>query len=220
MQYFDIHTHQPSVRPNDIAIVNIDSFRNKFEFPPKETGIPSERNYFSCGIHPRYIDDVERQLDELQKYLSLPEVVLLGEAGFDKLAQVSVFLQQDVFLAQADLAEKYCKPMIIHCVKAWQEIEAAKNKIKPRVPWIIHGFRGNDILATQLIRQGFYLSFGEYFNLQAVRIAWPGRLFVETDDKPVDVRIVYRKIAEALFIEESRLVEQVAENVARLGLIK
>ena len=51
-------------------------------------------------------------------------------------------------------------------------------------------------------------------------MAWPGRLFVETDDKPMDVRIVYKKIAEALFIEESRLVEQVAENVARLGLIK
>lgn len=220
MHYYDIHSHQPSVHPNDISIVTIDLFRNKSQFPPKETGISSERNYFSCGIHPWHIDDAEKQLTALEEYLSFPEVVALGEAGFDKNSEVPASIQQNTFFAQIDLAEQFQKPVIIHCVKAWQEIEAAKNKLKPHMPWIIHGFRGNGILASQLIKQGFYLSFGAYFNPEAVRAAWPGDLFIETDDKPVDIRCVYKKIADALRIEESRLIQQVAHNVVRLGLIK
>ena len=78
-------------------------------------------------------------------------------------------LQKEVFLAQANLAEETHKPLIIHCVKAWADLIACKKAVKPEMPWIIHGFRGNGELASQLVRLGFYLSFGDRFNPSALR---------------------------------------------------
>ena len=75
------------------------------------------------------------------------------------------------------------------------------------MPWIIHGFRGNGELASQLVRLGFYLSFGDRFNPSALRAAWLDSLFLETDDKSIDIRGVYQNVAEALDIPEEKLEE-------------
>lgn len=98
-------------------------------------------------------------------------------------------------------------------MKAWDELIASKKELKPRVPWIIHGFRGNATLAGQLIRQGFYLSFGEYLTPGAVREAWPGRLFAETDDREIDIRTVYRNLSVSLNLRLEQFAGQIAENV-------
>ena len=116
------------------------------------------------------------------------------------------------------MAEECAKPLIIHCVKAWQEIIAAKKRIRPHVPWIIHGFRGNGELAVQLVNQGFYLSFGEYFNVEALQAVWPDRLLVETDDKQIDIRLVYTKLAEALSVDMELFTHQIEENIIGVGI--
>ena len=141
-------------------------------------------------------------------------VVAIGEAGLDTLAESPMDLQKEVFLAQANLAEETHKPLIIHCVKAWADLIACKKAVKPEMPWIIHGFRGNGELASQLVRLGFYLSFGDRFNPSALRAAWPDFLFLETDDKSIDIRRVYQNVAEALDIPEEKLRIQIAKNVS------
>ena len=82
------------------------------------------------------------------------------------------------------------------------------------MPWIIHGFRGNGELASQLVCLGFYLSFGDRFNPSALRATWPDFLFLETDDKSIDIRGVYQNVAEALDIPEEKLRIQIAKNVS------
>ena len=74
--------------------------------------------------------------------------------------------------------------------------------------------RGNGELASQLVRLGFYLSFGDRFNPSALRAAWPDFLFLETDDKSIDIRRVYQNVAEALDIPEEKLRIQIAKNVS------
>ena len=103
-------------------------------------------------------------MDLLRVLVSGSGVVAIGEAGLDTLAESPMDLQKEVFLAQANLAEETHKPLIIHCVKAWADLIACKKAVKPEMPWIIHGFRGNGELASQLVRLGFYLSFGDRFN--------------------------------------------------------
>ena len=137
----------------------------------------------------------------------------IGETGLDKGAEAPLDCQREIFRASASLAENAGIFLIIHCVKAWDELIASKKELKPRVPWIIHGFRGNATLAGQLIRQGFYLSFGEYFNPGAVREAWPGRLFAETDDREIDIRTVYRNLSVSLNLRLEQFAGQIAENV-------
>ena len=197
MGYYDIHTHQMPFHKEDIAIINriVSPMGDMQPGPLLDTVI---RSY---GIHPWYIYNVKEQMDGLRGLASGPEVVAIGEAGLDTLAQ-------------ADLAEETHKPLIIHCVKAWADLIACKKAVKPEMPWIIHGFRGNGELASQLVRLGFYLSFGDRFNPSALRAAWPDSLFLETDDKSIDIRAVYQNVAEALDIPEEKLRIQIAKNVS------
>ena len=153
-------------------------------------------------------------MDLLRVLVSGSGVVAIGEAGLDTLAESPMDLQKEVFLAHANLAEETHKPLIIHCVKAWADLIACKKAVKPEMPWIIHGFRGNGELASQLVRLGFYLSFGDRFNPLALRAAWPDFLFLETDDKSIDIRGVYQNIAEALDIPEEKLRIQIAKHVS------
>ncbi|MCD8269786.1 MAG: TatD family hydrolase [Parabacteroides sp.] len=208
MIYYDIHTHQPPVHPEDIAIINT--------IVKDEGDLLLPAQWCSMGIHPWYIYNVREQLSLLESALSDPSVVAIGEAGLDKLAEASLDIQQSTFREQALLAEKADKPLIIHSVKAWAELIAMKRSVKPRMPWIVHGFRGNAELAGQLIHQGFYLSFGEHFNSQALQAAWPGYLLAETDDKEIDIRSVYRQIATSLHISLEELVITLERNVQNI----
>lgn len=206
MIYYDIHTHQPAVDPEDVAIVNriIGKDQEEISFPGQ---------WCSVGIHPWYINNVQEQLSRLESVALSPSVVAIGEAGLDKLTETSLKIQQEVFLEQAALAERVGKPLVIHCVKAWSELVAARKSVKPHIPWVIHGFRGNAELALQLTRQGFYLSFGEYFNLQALQVARDGCLFAETDEKGGDIHSVYRRIASSLQISLEELAAILEKNV-------
>lgn len=206
MIYYDIHTHQPAGDPEDVVIVNriIGKDQEEISFPGQ---------WCSVGIHPWYINNVQEQLSRLESVALSPSVVAIGEAGLDKLTETSLKIQQDIFLEQAALAERVGKPLVIHCVKAWSELVAARKSVKPHIPWVIHGFRGNAELALQLTRQGFYLSFGEYFNLQALQVAWDGCLFAETDEKEVDIRSVYRRIASSLQISLEELAVILEKNM-------
>lgn len=210
MIYYDIHTHRPANHQEDVAIVNTGTGERKLSLLQYETTFPQ-----STGIHPWYIHiyNVQEQLAELESVITHPQIVAIGEAGLDKLAEAPISIQQEVFLAQALLAEKVNKPLIIHCVKAWTELIAARKSVKPHMPWIIHGFRGNAGLATQLLRQGFLLSFGLHFNPAAFSAAWPLCAFAETDDKEIDIRLVYKQLAISLNISPETLALQLEKNI-------
>lgn len=214
MVYYDIHTHQMPVHPGDMAIVNTivgpvaDSISDSL-VDTADVRTDFKRSY---GIHPWYIYNVREQMEELRRRASAPETVAIGEAGLDKLAESPMDIQKEVFLAQAFLAEEIHKPFIIHCVKAWQELIACRKAVRPDMPWVIHGFRGNGELAAQLIHLGFFLSFGDRFNPSAIRVAWPDSLFLETDDKPVDIRLVYQDVAKTLQLPERDVLAQIAHN--------
>lgn len=208
MIYCDIHTHQVSQIPDDIFIMN-----TGIELPVEQEG---KDNWLSLGLHPWYIVNAQEQLDQLKQNVLDARVVAIGEAGIDKLINIPLSVQKDVFLAQAYLAETVEKPLIIHCVKAWQELLAAKKEINPRMPWIIHGFRGNEKLTDQLISQGFYLSFGLYFNPKSLLVAWPKHIFIETDDKKISIRDVYTHIAVSLSVPLERLTSQLRDNVRHI----
>ena len=214
MKYYDIHAHKPSIHPEDVTIVNL--------IVKGDIAVNSQLSTFnSVGVHPWYIDHPEKQLETLCSFASNPQVVAIGEAGLDKLTETPLSLQEELFLTQAKLAGKVRKPLIIHCVKAWPELIAARKKIAPEMPWVIHGFRGNGILAEQLIRQGFLLSFGEKFNPEALQKAWPFSLLTETDDSETDIRTIYNQLSSALNIPLNKFSGQIEENTNRVfGLIK
>lgn len=168
----------------------------------------SER-YISVGLHPWHIDAGWPQQFRLLTEIAQEErVMLIGEAGLDTLCKSDFVLQEAAFRQQAELAEKVQKPLIIHCVKAWQEIMAAHTQWRPSVAWIIHGFRGKPQLAEQLLQHGFYLSFGEKFNAESVLATPLERLCTETDESTLPIGEIYTRIAETKGVLVEKLIEK------------
>ena len=205
MCYYDIHTHRPSTSyPEDIAIVSVDI---------SKPFVPSVLKY-SVGIHPWHIDYNDRDtnshlFEKVREYAQLPSVVAIGETGLDKITAKTTHdfhVQQTYFTMHIRLAEEVKKPMIIHCVRAWDELVHIHQSVNPSVPWVVHGFRGNETLALRLLNVGFYLSFGLHYHIASLKAAWSKqRLFAETDDNPITIRDVYQQIANDLTISVQEL---------------
>ena len=206
----DIHAHQLPQIPGT-AIVN--------RYP--DTFVPEAGEWYSVGMHPWHIQTaappaVRHEMDILASLAGHPQVLAVGEAGLDKLADAPQAVQIEVFEYQARLSMELGKPLVIHLVKAMDELLKLKRQIKPTNPWIIHGFRGKAVLAEEYLRHGFYLSFGEKYQEEALRITPSGRLFLETDESDVPIADVYSRAAQVRCVSLAELTEALQENIAKV----
>jgi TatD DNase family protein len=169
-------------------------------------------NWFSCGIHPW--NAAEADIEQLEKILSNPGVVALGEVGLDKRNGSDLDIQIQVFRQQIELATDKGKPLIIHCVKAWEELIALyKEYRKSSVPWIIHGYRGNPDLTRQLAKIGFKFSIGEKYNVDSLKHIPINDIFCETDMSEITICKIYENISAEIGIDKNHFAILVAENV-------
>lgn len=211
----DIHTHRLP-QPPGTAIVNC--------FP--DTFHPEAGGWYSVGIHPWRLpaaasveeaDSVFREaLDRLSRLAAHPQVLAIGEAGMDKLATAPIEVQRKIFERQAQLAEETGKPLIVHLVKDVDGLMALKRQMRPSVPWIVHGFRGKALLAADYLRHGFYLSFGEKYQEEALRLMPADRLFIETDESTAPVANLYNRAAQIRGISSDELGRRMQENVGNV----
>ena len=201
----DIHTHSVPLVPGT-AIVNC--------YP--ETFVPEAGGLYSVGIHPWHADEADETRKELlRQSVCHPQVMAVGETGLDRLCKVPMPIQEELFTRQARLAEEVRKPLIIHLVKATDELLRIRKSLRPTMPWIVHGFRGKAEAAEQLLRHGLYLSFGEKFQEQAVRHVPDDRLLLETDEA-ADIGEVTRRVAAARGTDEETLRQTVQANLRRI----
>lgn len=208
MEFFNFHTHQFTNQSTILELVN--QYPQEFD----ET-IP----VYSVGIHPWHIkeDQIDAELKIVEDKLQNKNCLAVGECGLDKRIEVPLELQIPVFEKQLALAEKYKKPVVIHCVAAFQEVTEIKKKLKISVPMIIHGFAKNKQLAEQLLKDGFYLSFGKYLlknpDLKTVFQNIPnGRFFLETDSMEENIQQVYELASEYKNINLKELQEIISSN--------
>ena len=162
---------------------------------------PKEWNSF----YERYPhDEMGRCLVAAQKYLkeelsllsdivAHKQVFAIGETGLDKHCGVSLDLQMKSLETHVELSENNAKPLILHCVAAYNELQLLKRRLQPTQHWILHGFRGNRILAQQLLSDGFYFSIGWNFNVETIKMLPDDKLYFETDEADVSVEEVYAK---------------------------
>lgn len=208
MEFFNCHTHKFTDKPNVLELVN--QYPQEFD--------SSILNY-SIGIHPWYIvqERLESDLDIIESKLKDTNCLAIGECGLDKRIEIPLDLQQQVFEKQLLLAQEYDKPLVIHCVAAFQEVIEIKKRLNIKVPMIIHGFSKNQQLAKQLIDNGFYISFGKYLvqnpELESVFVSIPNsRFFLETDTIDETIDEVYALAAKYKNMTVSKLQQQVAIN--------
>jgi TatD DNase family protein len=208
MRFINIHTHKFLNQENILEIVN--QYPKEFDKTPP---------YFSIGIHPWYIgvNRIEDDLQIIEEKLKLKNCLALGECGLDKRIEISLETQIEVFEKQLFLANKYNKPVILHCVVAFQEIIEVKKRLQINVPMIIHGFSKNEQTAKLLLDNGFYISFGKYLlrnpELEKVFKQIPNdRFFLETDTIQESLEEVYKLASKYKNIEIEKLQKQIDLN--------
>ena len=220
MKFFNLHTHKSVNQANIVELVN--------QYPQE---FDAEIRYYSIGIHPWYIteDRVDADLAIIESKLEEPNCLAIGECGLDKRIAIPMELQEIVFEKQLLLAQKYNKPVVIHCVAAFQEVIEIKKRLDISVPMIIHGFSKNEQVAKQLVDNGFYLSFGKYL-LQSKSLGTAlemvfknipdSRIFLETDTVEGGIEKVYDLATEIKGITISEMQEIINRNFTEVFKIK
>ena len=214
--FVDIHTHFKNNDADVISVLNISQQGFIMQNTPPQ--------YFSAGLHPWFLSkaNFETDFNKLTQLIDNQSVIFLGECGLDRLKGEDLAFQTQVFEAQIRLAESKSKPVVIHCVKAFNEIIAIKKRLKPRVPLIIHGFNQNRTILYNLIKNDFYISIGtlilkkESNAAQALHIIPLNRLFFETDNMDMSIKTVYEKAAEVMNIDLSDLKKIIFDNFNRI----
>ena len=190
-------------------------FNNRFGFD-KELYL---ERYFSIGIHP-WDADLQISISELENIIQHKNCLAIGECGLDKVYDIDLELQKKVFISQLDVAVKIQKPVIIHCVKAFDELIEICTPYHSKTSLIIHGFNKSLQLAKQLIDKGFYISLshsifkkeGTDFNSLPIE-----KLFLETDNsESILIEDVYQKAANCLHITNDDLKEKIYSNFTTL----
>lgn len=196
----DIHTHTPA--PD--ALLSVEPH----DFCPQ----PGQR--YSVGIHPwNTLSLPDNALDTLRRAAQHPQVAAIGETGLDRLRGAGLEHQADIFGAHIDLARQLGKPVIVHCVRAYDLLLDVLKSHSPGVPVVIHGFRGKPQLAARLLGAGCCLSYGERFNPDALRATPLDRLLIETDTSPLPITAIAAAVAAALNISAEQLLGQVRDNL-------
>jgi TatD DNase family protein len=151
-----------------------------------------------------------------------PWVIAIGECGLDKCIATPMPLQIEVFSRQIELSERLGMPLVVHCVRAFNELLQLYKQLRPTQPWVVHGFTGKPALAEQLIKHGFYLSFGKALlvldsqtgrSLHSVPL---DHIFLETDDSKLEISEIYAAAAKILGLDIPTLQRQIVANFNRV----
>ena len=211
-KFINLHTHKFSNLSDVIEVVN----QYPWEF---DASIPN----YSIGIHPWYIDEnrLESDLEIIKEKLQLSECLALGECGLDKRIEIPLDLQISVFKKQLEIVRLTNKPIVLHCVAAYDEVIAIKKEMKIENPMIIHGFSKNEQVAKSLLNNGFYLSFGKYLlrnpDLEKVFTFAPeNQILLETDTIEESIYQVYEKAASIKGISVEEMKTIVFTNFSRI----
>ena len=203
---YDIHTHHHPSKPGT-AIVQL----------TPDTFTPQPGHFYSVGLHPWDIRaDWRTQMARLLVMALHPQVVMIGEAGMDKKNGTSPMEQQmEVFREHVRLSELVRKPLIVHCVKAIDELLTIRKEMRATLPWVLHGFRGGVEQWQQCARAGLYVSIGDRYDQALIKALPLSHLLLESDDRG-EIDTVYHLVSDSTGIEVPTLEYHVATNIHSL----
>lgn len=191
--------------------------------------------YAAVGVHPAdIIKMTDSDIDKLEKMLSHPKVVALGEIGLDYHYDYPKDRQLYWFEKQLSLACRLNMPVIIHDRDAHNDCMNMIRKYRPQ-KCVLHCFSGSLEMAKELVSYGYYLSFTGVITfknasklLDVVKFLPMENILIETDcpylspepfrgsrNSPINVRYVAEKIAELKGLSFEEVANATTENALR-----
>ncbi|QYJ87961.1 TatD family hydrolase [Shewanella mesophila] len=121
--------------------------------------------HYGLGIHPWYCnEDWQADVVSLEQYLAVNRrdlsLVAIGECGLDGFHRDNWQWQLPCFEAHLVLAQRYQLPVIIHSVKAHNEVLELLKRYPLENGGVIHGFYGGSELAKRYLNVGMKLGIG------------------------------------------------------------
>ena len=144
--------------------------------------------WYSAGIHPYDAGEAaDGDLDVIRELANDPRCVAVGEIGLDYFRDLCPKDRQKAYFeAQLSLAEKLCKPVIIHTRDATKDTLDILSRHTAR--GVVHCFSGSAETAKELVRQGWHIGFTGVVTfknarkiLEAAQAVPVERLLLETD---------------------------------------
>lgn len=208
----DIHTHRSGTdQPSGVKMVRSYRLGAEEELPPAP---------FSAGIHPwdaGNLHDTARLLDRLREM----HVAAIGEIGLDySHAKETITQQTELFEAQLEIAIERQLPVVIHCVKAFEQVMTTLHRHSTQNV-LLHGYIGSPEQTRRVIDAGYYISAGATSlqspkTVNSLRTTPLDRLFLETDDADVSIEAIYRQASDVLGIPLPDLRVSLYENFKKL----
>ncbi len=183
---YDVHSHTYVQHENVLTIQQLKLSDQIFETP------------FSISVHPW---DVETpyNAEQLYQYAMHINCLAIGETGLDKL-HGNIDVQKHVFLEHIKLAKRVNKPLILHCVRAFEDCIALLKQEQFSHGVLFHGFNKHPNLAQQLIKKGYYIGLGASFlkenpNFERflVESNFENILFETDMNSELDIKSLYQK---------------------------
>lgn len=193
--------------------------------------------YAAAGFHPEFAEQVtDASLSGIERLLSHPKVVALGEIGLDYYYEDPPRdIQKAAFRAQLALAERTGMPVIVHDREAHGDTLAILREF-PGLRGVLHSYSGSAEMAKVLLSMGWYISFSGVVTFknarQAVEVAEmvPSDRFLTETDAPYLTPVPYRgkrndsgrmrytlqKLAEIRQESFETIEKQAEENARRL----
>ena len=201
-----------------------------------------KNTFFAVGVHPYDMDEYDR--DFLQKYITHPKCVAVGECGLDyyrlpddeKEKEIVKNKQKEIFIDQIDLANKYNKPLIVHIRDASKDsLDILQKYADKKNGGVLHCFNASPIL-LDLSKKNFYFGIGgvvTFKNAKKLVDIIPNipldRIILETDapyltphpfrgtrNEPSYTRYVLEKLSEILDMPKEELESIFYKNSLKL----
>ena len=153
--YLNFHSHIVDDHPESITFYNVDMRRGETE--------KSKGNFRCIGVHPWWIHKLDYYSSEdIHKLLSGSEFLCIGEIGLDRSFKSVPFEKQiEVFEIQLKIAiERNDKFVVIHCVRAYQDILNCVRDVGFKGALVFHDYNGSPEITQKLLSRGDYFSYG------------------------------------------------------------
>lgn len=254
MDFFDSHAHYNDERFRDNKdelimdmykdeITNIVCAGYSLEASKEAIDIAERFHHVfaTCGISPNDVsNNVDRELEEIEKLARNSKVVAIGEIGLDYYwNKDNKELQREVFIKQIEIANRLELPIVIHTREAVMDTIQILKEHPVLKKGIFHCCPLNQELIKEGLKLGFYISFSgnaTFKNAKSagcIELVPMDRILIETDSPYLspephrgetntsrNVKFVAEKIAEVKGIALEEVAELTRENAKMIFGIK
>ncbi len=154
-----------------------------------ELAASSEGIWATAGLHPHEAEDWTPEVgDRIRDLLGRPEVVAVGETGYDLYYENSPREEQGAsFRAHMEMARETDLPLIVHTREADDETREMVETYRDSVRGVLHCYTGGMELLESAVHAGWWVSFSGIVTFdgfdaaERVRAVPDDQLLVETD---------------------------------------